>query len=348
MSYLPVELDKKIFEKRIPVDVTLEINNNCNMACKFCYVSDDKKEMTTNEIKRILDKLKDEGCLFLTVTGGEPLLRKDIFEILDYATDFGFSVTLKTNGILINKEHAHKLKTLNLQEIHISLLAGTAEKHDELTRLKGSFNKAVNAIKLLKAENIKIYTMSVITHGYVEEMLKIQELVRSLGISDDCQTFTSFIFPKNNKDKDSLQYNLTDNELRQFYNFLKESPQNDPMCNSPENNMLDNIDDIFLSCKVGRNGFLIKHDGKVHPCLSLPFEIGDIKTQSVRDIVNSKEVDQIIEMVDVNNNTDCSNCPDMVGCFRCPGMAYLNGQEITSAPEEGCRQNKIVQEILNG
>jgi len=347
MGYLPIKLEKQILKKRIPVDVSFELTHKCNLACGICYIHHDAgaKELSTNEIKAILDRLAKEGSLFLTFTGGEPFLRDDLLEILDHAANNNFAVTLKTNGTLINESIAKRLKEFRLQEVHISLLGATAETHEKITGIKGSFEKAVHAIKLLKKEKIRVATMSVITRGYVGEVNRLQLLAEELKTDDS--TFTAYIFPKNNGDKAPLRYRLSDNELREFFRILKHDEFNDDECMLQQLTEKEKEDDLFYSCTVGRNGFSINPYGKVMPCISLPMEIGDLKKQTVQEIIHSSKNNETIELIRLKNNRDCYHCEDRIGCLRCPGMAYLENGSAASAPGEGCRQTQICNEVAD-
>src|SRR5580698_9638347 len=102
MSGLMQEMSAKALELGIPLSVQLDLTYRCNEECIHCYLDhEDHGEMTTSEIKNLLDQLAEAGVFFLTLSGGEILLRKDFFEILEYARSLLFSVKLKTNAVLI-------------------------------------------------------------------------------------------------------------------------------------------------------------------------------------------------------------------------------------------------------
>ncbi|MBN1981624.1 MAG: radical SAM protein, partial [Chitinivibrionales bacterium] len=98
--------------RNYPTTAILEITKRCNASCDYCYIKDnDSKDLSTAEIKRIIDKLADAGILFLIFTGGDPFIRDDIIDILEYAVSKNFwKMTIMTNGTLINANHISFLK----------------------------------------------------------------------------------------------------------------------------------------------------------------------------------------------------------------------------------------------
>src|SRR6202453_3143965 len=104
MSVLMQEMSERAQRLGVPFSAQLDLTYRCNERCVHCYLDhDDHGEMTTAEIKSLLDQLADAGVFYLTISGGEILMRRDFFEILEYARKRTFSVKLKTNGILIRK-----------------------------------------------------------------------------------------------------------------------------------------------------------------------------------------------------------------------------------------------------
>jgi len=129
----------------------------CNLQCKHCYSTsldiDFKDELTTQQIKVTIDDLKVAHVPVLILSGGEPLMRPDIYEITAYAKSKGFYVALSTNGTLINESNIAQIKAADYQYVGISI-DGLEEFHDEFRRQKGSFKTSMHAIKLCKEAGI--------------------------------------------------------------------------------------------------------------------------------------------------------------------------------------------------
>ncbi len=158
-SVVPALANAFLFGKNYPFSVSFVVTHRCNFRCKYCDSwNQSEEEMTTQEIKQMLNELKQAGLLRLGITGGEPLLRRNIGEIIGYAKALGIQTTLVTNGSLV-KQNISALKGL---DILIVSLEGPKETHDKI-RGKGTFLKAVEAIRLAKANNIPVWIETVLT-----------------------------------------------------------------------------------------------------------------------------------------------------------------------------------------
>ena len=146
--------------RKMPGPVVIwNLIRRCNLRCKHCYSTsldiDFKDELTTEQIKATIDDLKVAQVPVLILSGGEPLLRPDIYEITAYAKAKGFYVALSTNGTLIDESNIEQIKAADYQYVGISV-DGLEEFHDEFRRQKGSFKPSMHAIKLCKEAGIKI------------------------------------------------------------------------------------------------------------------------------------------------------------------------------------------------
>src|SRR3981081_2528392 len=130
MSLL-AEMNQKALGLGIPISVHLDITYRCNERCVHCYLDhEDHGEMTTAEIKDILNQLSDAGVFFLTLSGGEVLMRRDFFEIVEHARRLLFNVKLKTNGVMIRESEARRLRELGVEQVQISVYSHRPEVHD--------------------------------------------------------------------------------------------------------------------------------------------------------------------------------------------------------------------------
>src|SRR5215208_4107221 len=103
---------------RIPISVHFDLTYRCNERCEHCYLDhEDHGEMTSGEVKDVLDQLASAGTLFLTFSGGELLLRKDFFELLAHARQLQFDVKIKTNAMLIAKADADRIRELGIRQV---------------------------------------------------------------------------------------------------------------------------------------------------------------------------------------------------------------------------------------
>src|SRR5881409_208714 len=135
-----------------------ELTFVCNHACSFCYnCPTGQREMTTTEVFAALQKLADFNILYLTLTGGEPLVRRDFFDIARRARELGFALRIYTNAYLIDEPMAIRIKEIaNPVEMEISIHGAKSETHEKLTCVPGSFQRVVNAVRHLRAQGIKV------------------------------------------------------------------------------------------------------------------------------------------------------------------------------------------------
>src|SRR5882672_3867331 len=206
------KLVQRNWSRAVPMSALFELTFVCNHACTFCYNSPTgQREMSTQEVFGALQKLADFNILYLTLTGGEPLVRRDFFEIAARARELGFALRIYTNGYLIDEAMAKKIKQIaNPVEIEISLHGGTPETHDRLTCVPGSFRKIVSAVRFLRAEGIKVNFKTPVTRDNQGEVLEMERLAHELDVRIQ---FDTVITPRDDGDKDPLRLMATDDFL---------------------------------------------------------------------------------------------------------------------------------------
>lgn len=153
----------------------------CNLTCKHCYsVSADTDfagELSTQEVYTVMDDLKQFGVPVLILSGGEPLLRPDIFDISKRAKDMGFYVGLSTNGTLVNESNIEQIANANYDYVGISI-DGLKDTHDSFRRMKGAFNASTHAIRLCRDHGIKIgmrFTLTQDNSAELPDLLQFAE-----------------------------------------------------------------------------------------------------------------------------------------------------------------------------
>src|SRR5882724_9144931 len=130
------DLNQKALGRGVPLSVHLDVTYRCNERCEHCYLDHDGDgEMNTAEIKTLLDQLAAAGVFFLTISGGEPLVRPDCFEIIEHARKLRFNVKFKTNAVLIREKQAKRLRELNVEQVQISVYSHRAEVHDGISKV---------------------------------------------------------------------------------------------------------------------------------------------------------------------------------------------------------------------
>ncbi len=152
----------------------VSITNKCNLLCNFCYANSTKQNKTDNlsieDLKHLFDEFTELNVMRISITGGEPFLRKDIMEILKLATSYKFGVVLNTNATQINEQQINELITLNIDRICVSIDSFIKEEHDNI-RGSGAYEKAIKNIKLMKSKNLPVSILFTATKHNIDVMV---------------------------------------------------------------------------------------------------------------------------------------------------------------------------------
>ena len=188
----------------------------CNLACKHCYsISADydfPDELSTDDIFRTMDDLKEFHVPVLILSGGEPLLHPDIFEISKRAKDMGFYVGLSTNGTLINKEMINDIKAMNYDYVGISI-DGIGDVHDKFRRKEGAYDASINAIRLCRDNDIKVGIRYTITQDNSNAMPALLKLMHDEEIDKFYLSHLNYAGRGNRNRKDDATFQMTRNAL---------------------------------------------------------------------------------------------------------------------------------------
>lgn len=174
----------------LPVLSEIAVTYRCNLRCRFCYVGcgcrsggDQREEMTTDEICRVLEIIRrDAQVPSVSFTGGEPMLRDDLPELIASARQLGMRVNLITNGTLMDRRAAERLVAAGLNSAQVSLEGPSAELHDSLTGRAGSFERTVCGIEELRAAGVHVHTNTTLTALNRDAAERMPALVASLGL----------------------------------------------------------------------------------------------------------------------------------------------------------------------
>lgn len=324
-----VNLLKKLQERNVPLRVGIELTNRCNLNCIHCClrITEANNELSLEELKNIFDQLKDEGCLNLTFTGGEPLLRNDFFELATYAREKGFGLTILSNGTMISKENIEMLKKLRPLEIRIGLFGATAKTHEAITGVPGSFKQTIRSIKLLEKYQIPFLIVMVVMKQNFSELEILKAKVKKKGWNFD---YSFCVYPTVERDPRPLNYRTTQRQLVEAKRkgFI-----------NPSHFSLKAEEDLAFY-NMGRTVAQISSSGKVYPFPLLRIEVGDLRKDSFHNIWTNSDNLKWLRKLKIED-FKCFRCEYRYNCRWDPGVAYLEHGDLTCSPEGICRIMKI-------
>ncbi|MBQ4059496.1 MAG: radical SAM protein [Lachnospiraceae bacterium] len=317
---------------------SLELTYRCNEKCIHCYVDDcpanNENELTFDEYKQILHQLKDMGCVYLLLTGGEVCLRKDFIEIAQYAVSLGFLVDIYTNGISITDEQFDELCAMKINSISFSLYSGEASVHDSITKVSGSFELTLKRAMMFKCAGVDTFIKAVAIEQNYEHLESLYQLGRRIGIKVNVAVLIS----NTHSGTSTNTYRLKNQEQRRkVMNLVNKY--------APSSRAGGKRDLSLNICSAAFNSLSIDPYGGVHPCLAFVKSAGSIRKSKIKDIwEKSKFMQEVRALRFTDLGEKCRNCKDIDSCTVCIGSAYGEFKKF-SPNKDACEWTEIEKEI---
>jgi len=320
MSLL-AEMNQKALKLGIPISVHLDVTYRCNERCVHCYLDhDDHGEMTTLEIKSLLTQLADAGVFLLTLSGGEVLMRRDFFELVEHARRLLFNVKIKTNGVMIREAEARQIRELGVEQVQISVYSHRAEIHDAITKLPGSLKRTLEAIRFLKSQGLKVTIANVLMTGNLADNAGVMALAGELGVA---YTLDPTITPKMDGDHSILNLRAPASELHRVFRDDALVGNAKEFCAPPPPPDEDVMEGY--PCSAGHTACYISPYGEVFPCVQFPLSCGNVRERKFAEIWRDSKQFREVRSIRAKDLTTCSSCAHVGTCTRCPGLAYMEG-----------------------
>lgn len=314
-----------------PLLVNLEITKRCNLRCIHCdirkmpetYSDIINKEFSTSEIKKIIDSLESIGTKYISISGGEPFLRRDIFEVIEYIKNTGLGLHISCNGTLITKEVAQRINDLGLNAISISLDAVTPELHDKIRGVKGSFDKTVAGIRnLVNCENkqMQVGISPIITGLNLNELPKLVDFAKDLGV--DAIRFQPWHISLGHKETEEI-LGIREDRLEYLDDMMEQIIEKAKILGIYTNTTtyLQGVKTFFqdknkidIECFAGSFMCNISWEGYVVTCASFP-AIGNVRNEPFEKIWKSTQFNNVRKDITKGN---CHKC--WMGCFIEPSL----------------------------
>lgn len=312
---IPMELEQIFSKQHRLYSVGIELTYRCMERCIHCYIDDAPKfcaadELTTDEWKNILRQVRELGCVRILLTGGEVLLRPDLCDIAEYATSLGLIVNIFTTGIGLTDEILDRLCEMRVNTVSVSLYSGIATEHDKITGLKGSFDKTLKAVLMLKAAGINTFIKGVAIKQNFDSLESLYMLGKRLNLyvgiaarmisGHECKCAADYALG-------SLDLYKKFFELKSRY-VLDEKTDNQPSREA----VLDNA-----SCYAGICSLSIDPFGNVRPCLAYPETFGSVREDTLAALWERARHFPLKNRVMRNVTTHCNDCDYAGQCKVC-------------------------------
>ena len=336
LRYIYAIMSKKAAKPRL---IAFEVTRRCWYSCRHCRANagvSGEEELTTSECKKILKSvakyvslpLRKQGCI-LILTGGEPMERGDIYELIRYGRKMGLRMVMATCGYLIDEKSIVKLKKAGITALSFSLDGAGAETHDKFRDAKGAFDSTINAAKIARKERVHFQINTTISRINIDEVIGIADLAKKLG----AYCFNPFILVPTGRGReiaeeilDPVEYEVLLNELLRIK--LKSEikvrvtcgPQFALVCKRAE---AKGLTEDVAGCMGGVGFGFISYRGDVQTCgfLDVPagnliksnFDFGEIweKSEFLREIRSIS-----------NYKGNCGICEYVGICGGCRARAY--------------------------
>ncbi len=321
--------------------VAWETTRNCNLACVHCRASakmgPHEGELGTEEALGLLDQIAQVGKPIIILTGGEPLLRSDIYDIARYGTRLGMRMVMAVNGTLITESVARQLVDAGIQRLSVSIDGSTAETHDRFRQVKGAFEGTLRGIDLIKKAGLEFQINTTITKTNLDQIPAIQDLAVELG----AVAHHIFLLVPTGRGKyivdqaiDAAEYERTLNwfydqrattplQLKatcapHYYRILRQRAKKEGVSVNFDTHGLDAV---TRGCLGGIGFCFISHRGIVQPCGYLDLNCGDVRRSSFAEIWTQSDI--FLELRNYEKlKGKCGPCEYKRVCGGCRARAY--------------------------
>ncbi|MDO8663107.1 MAG: radical SAM protein [Candidatus Omnitrophota bacterium] len=331
--------------------IAWEVTRSCNLACSHCRASSKfgpyQNELTTQECFQLIDELaafgKPEGdglasysqshSLLVILTGGEPLLREDIFQIIEYGHKQGLKLVMAPNGTLLNEENVKKIIASGIKRISVSLDGPDEASHDQLRHVPGAFKRAQQGIERAKSLGLEFQINSTISKRNIKSLAEIIKLAKDLG----AKAHHIFLLVPTGRAKEMVNEELSAQEYEEALKLFSQEKKNSPLdlkatC-APHFNRILLQEHADKACSLRGRGCMggvsfcfISHTGDLQPCGYLEIKCGNVRDEGFKKAWLTSEV--------FNNLRDfskykgkCGVCEFQAVCGGCRARAFAKTRD---------------------
>jgi radical SAM protein with 4Fe4S-binding SPASM domain len=348
-----------------PFLVVWDFTHLCNLKCRHCYQDAQKAlpgELSTGESKKLIDELSDAGVVVIAFSGGEPLMRKDIFEVAAHAASRDMYVSIATNGTLITPEVAGRLAESGVSYVEISIDGRNAAEHDAMRGITGAFDRSVAGIRNAVDAGVFTCIATTVTRDNIDQVPDIHTLGKELGV----KRMMYFNFIPTGRGIEMVDKDITPEQRENLMKYilanakagvmpleLSTAPQIARVAVEDEEKYgvpighfhmgeglrgkTRMLADFIGGCGAGRLYCSIEPTGTVQPCVFMPIPVGNIREQSFLEIWHQAPVLKHLRNRD-HLSGHCGSCRNKYICGGCRARAWAYYRDL-DAPDPGCINN---------
>ena len=317
-----------------------ELTFGCAFHCGYCFTDCYnnrrflRNELSTEEVKFILDKVYRAGILWLCFTGGDPLVREDFLEIYSYAKGKGFIIIVFTNGSRIDDETIKYFTKLAPFAIEMTLNALDEQLFEDISGVRGSFRRVMKAVSTIVKNKLPLKIKMQVTKDNSGEFLKVKRFAKRLGVKFT-PDFT--LYPRLNLDKSPCDLRLDPEEI---VNLCRAQTKQSKNRKCPANSVPGKAGGGLFACTVAAgDGFSIDPYGNIFQCYLIRNRAFNLLDCDLA-YAHSSSLNDFRDRVFLTNSR-CGNCRLRGVCGWCPGKAHLENCDIESPIEYYCRLAKL-------
>lgn len=300
---------------RVPFEVLFEVTHRCNLPCHHCYLPhhEDRGELSLDEIAKLFDQLAAAGTVLITLTGGEVLSRSDFREIVDLAWERAFAIKVLTNATLMTDEMAAFLKERDVLEVSVSVYGASAEVHDRVTGIVGSFERTRAGIERMVRAGLRVHLKTPVMTLNGAAAKDVHALAMQMNMP--C-SFDLSITQQTDGGTGPLALQV---QKKQMIEILAQQPFEEQFGGAHDGEGPG-------MCAAGRRYCAVGPTGDVSPCILMPVKLGNVRERAFAEIWRDAPFLGQLRAIQFEDLTVCRSCEVKGACSRCPGQAMHHGQ----------------------
>lgn len=337
----------------IPLSVMIELTYNCNEKCIHCYnpgaARNNNEKSERNSLKELdfddyvilIKELKELGVPKISLTGGDPFVKKDIWKLIEIIHLHGFSFDIFTNGLALI-DNVDKLIEYFPQSVKLSVYSANEDIHDSITRVKGSLAKTLKVADILQKNGVPVYfncpimKNNLLSYHTVYELSKKYSALAQFDINlADSVDGDIAVSKQLQVSNEQLEILLRDPNIPLYVG--KEAPDFGRKILFKNENF----------CGAGLNLFNITPEGNVTPCNAFPASFGNLKDLSFKDIIFSSEALKKWQNITINDYEECGTYEQCSYCNRCPGQSFIEHGNVLKKSSANHKIAKVRFELAN-